>query len=206
MLTTQLNRKTFIVVIVLLSVLWSCNSGTAYKVRRIHKGHTRIAYSYGKRELPALKDTLHIPTANTATVDRITKVYPEPVPITTPMQEAEVEQEKPNFTVLNKEIYDRDFENYNKAPSPRPRANPFEKYVAPDWNHITQGSESMWAFVFGDFWDVMLVILIVLAIIALLGAIVIYGSAIAAAINAETWIEVLFILVLLALAAFVESM
>ncbi len=206
MLSTLSKLKALMGVIILLSVLWSCNSSTTYKVRRLHNGHARIAYSYGKRELPTPKATLLIPTENTAAVDRIAEVHPETIVITTPIEEAKTELLEANFTVLQADLCDRDPEFYNKVPPPMPRANPFEKYVAPEWNDITQGSESMWEYIFGDFWNVMLVILIVLAVIALIAALVLYGTAIAAAIQAGSWLEVLFVVIFLALAVYIDTM
>lgn len=202
----NLSIKSYVVCALLAVILLlACNPEKAYKVRRLHNGHARIAYSYGKRELPTPKATLLIPTKNTAAVDRIAEVHPEITVITTPITEAKTELVEANFTVLQADLCDRDPEFYNKVPPPTPRANPFEKYVAPEWNNITQGSESMWEYIFGDFWNVVLVILIVLAVISLIAVLVLYGTAIAAAIGAGTWLEVLFVLIFLALAVYIDS-
>lgn len=186
-------------------LLWACNPEKAYKVRRLHNGHARIAYSYGKRELPTPKATLLVPSENTAAVDRIAEVHPETTVIATPIAEAKTELVEANFTVLQADICDRDPEFYNKFPPPTPRANPFEKYVAPAPLSSSQGNESFLGYIFEDFWAVLLWALVVTLIVMSIIAIIIYGWAVFSAFVVSEVLPTLIVVLVIAAIIFLAT-
>lgn len=196
--------KAKMVSIVLLILLYGCQSATEYKVRRIHNGHSRIAHSYGKREVPVSKDTALIHVSKLNALDESSKMVSNEIQVPLTLVEDETELVVADSTFWNHFIDKYGTDQYCIAPSPKPRANPFEKYVAPEWNQAPQSSESLWGYLFGDFWSVVLIILVVLLIIIVVSNILLYGPSIVAALGSGNWWKVLLVLAFMALLFYLQ--